>query len=217
MKSLVSPLSIASAKSCRRSAETNKVSESVGLQLRALRKTRRMSIRALAERSGLSVNTLSLIENGKTSPSVATLHQLAQSLNVPIAAFFEGEERQKRVVYQKAVERRRIVFEQGRMESISDSMPLTEGEPFISQLEIGANSGETPIVYGGREFIYCLEGEITYFIEGKEYRLSPGDSLIFDAHTPHSWKNTANAVSRALLTLCPEDSSEGLSEPRFIP
>lgn len=82
--------------------DANLVSEDVGKKLRSLRKARRLSIRALAELSELSVNTLSLIENGKTSPSVNTLHQLAQSLNVPITAFFENEQHKKRVVYQRA-------------------------------------------------------------------------------------------------------------------
>jgi DNA-binding XRE family transcriptional regulator len=56
----------------------------VGRGLRTLRTGRGLSIRALAEKSGLNVNTLSLIENGKTSPSVHTLQQLAQALEMPI-------------------------------------------------------------------------------------------------------------------------------------
>ncbi|MFO7583430.1 MAG: helix-turn-helix transcriptional regulator [Anaerolineales bacterium] len=57
----------------------------VGSRLRVIRTNQGLSIRALAERSGLNVNTLSLIENGKTSPSVSTLQALAQSLAVPIS------------------------------------------------------------------------------------------------------------------------------------
>jgi transcriptional regulator with XRE-family HTH domain len=196
--------------------EANLVSEHVGLQLRVMRKTRRLSIRALAEISGLSVNTLSLIENGKTSPSVNTLSQLAQSLNVPITAFFEIEHK-KKIVYQKAGERKQIVFSQGRLESLSGNMPHMGSEPFITRLEPNANSGAEPIIYAGRQFIYCLEGHITYTIEGEAYPLAPGDSLIFDAYTPHSWQNTSPTSSRALLVLCREDSSDDLPERYFIP
>lgn len=197
--------------------DANLVSEQVGLQLRAIRKARKLSIRALAERSDLSVNTLSLIENGKTSPSVSTLHQLAQSLNVPITAFFEDEPQKQKVVYQKAGERQQIVFSYGQMENLSAGMPRVGSEPFLTKLEPQANSGETPIVYAGREFIYCLEGQITYTIEGKTYPLAPGDSLIFDAYTPHTWQNTAPTSSCALLVLCPLDSNEKVTEPHFIP
>jgi DNA-binding XRE family transcriptional regulator len=55
----------------------------VGCRLRELRAERGISIRALAEQSGLNVNTLSLIENGKTSPSVSTFQQIAFPFAAP--------------------------------------------------------------------------------------------------------------------------------------
>lgn len=103
------------------------------------------------------------------------------------------------------------------MESLSAGMPQIGSEPFITRLEVGANSGETPIIYPGREFIYCLEGHITYTVEEEVYPLAPGDSLIFDLYAPHSWRNTAPTNSRALLVLCPEDFVEDHPEQYFIP
>lgn len=191
--------------------------EQVGHKLRNLRKAHKFSIRVLAERSNLSVNTLSLIENGKTSPSVSTLSQLAQSLGVPVTAFFESAEHKRRVVYQKVGERKQIVFSQGHMEKLNEGMPRMGSEPFITRLELDANSGKTPIVFPGREFIYCLEGHITYTIEGETYPLAPGDSLIFDAYTPHAWRNTALTSSCALLVLCPEDAIDDSPERYFMP
>jgi transcriptional regulator with XRE-family HTH domain len=193
------------------------VSDCVGQQLRAIRMERKFSIRALAERSGLSVNTLSLIENGKTSPSVNTLHHLAQSLDVPITAFFEEERPKRRVLYQKAGEQKQIDFAQGQMERLGAGFPGMGSEPFITRLELGANSGDQPITYAGRQFIYCLEGHITYIIEDEVYPLAAGDSLIFDAYAPHSWRNTASTISRALLVLCPENSYESPPERYFMP
>jgi len=61
----------------------------VGHRVRELRTRHGLSLRALADRSGLNINTLSLIENGKSSPSVSTLQQLAQALDVHISTFFE--------------------------------------------------------------------------------------------------------------------------------
>ena len=61
---------------------------SVGLKIREIRNRRGFSLRTLAERSGLNINTLSLVENGKSSPSVGTLQQLAKALEVPITVFF---------------------------------------------------------------------------------------------------------------------------------
>ena len=58
----------------------------VGQRLRVLRTEHGHSLRRLADLSGLNVNTLSLIENGRTSPSVSTLQQLARALQVPISS-----------------------------------------------------------------------------------------------------------------------------------
>jgi transcriptional regulator with XRE-family HTH domain len=49
------------------------ISIDVGNRLRQLREARKVSMRTLATMSGLSANALSMIERGKTSPSVSTL------------------------------------------------------------------------------------------------------------------------------------------------
>ncbi len=196
---------------------TNLVSEQVGQKIREIRKSRRLSIRALAQLSRLSVNTLSLIENGKTSPSVNTLQQLSQSLNLPIVAFFEGTKPQTKVIYQKSGERQKIVFPQGYMEKLNAGISSAGYEPIVTKLKIGANSGDIPVTYPGREFIYCLEGHITYFIGSEVYPLAPGDNLIFDAHTPHIWRNTASTGSSALLVICPEPAWNNYFEQYQMP
>ena len=197
--------------------DASRVTDQVGQRLRAIRKSRNLSIRALAERSDLSVNTLSLIENGKTSPSVSTLYQLARGLKVPITIFFDSDQTIRRVIYQKASERRQIIFAQGQMESLGAGLSGLGSEPFITTLEPGAASGSAPIIYAGREFVYCLEGHISYVIGDEIYPLGPGDSLILAAYTPHSWRNSAPTNSRALLVLCPDDSFDDFPDRYFMP
>jgi transcriptional regulator with XRE-family HTH domain len=198
-------------------ADASQVNDRVGQRLRLIRKARKLSIRTLAEHCGLSANTLSLIENGKTSPSVSTLYQLAKGLKVPITIFFESDPYSRKVVYQKASERKQIIFSQGQMESLGAGLSGFGSEPFITRLEPGANSGSTPIIYAGREFIYCLEGSITYIVEDELYPLAPGDSLILAAYTPHFWRNSAETSSRALLVLCPDDTFDDFPERYFMP
>ena len=198
-------------------SDASRAVNQVGQRLRSIRKARNLSIRALAVRSNLSVNTLSLIENGRTSPSIKTLYQLAKGLKVPINVFFDSDLHDKKVVYQKALERKQIVFSQGQMERLGAGLSGLGSEPFITRLEPGANSGNAPIIYAGREFIYCLEGHITYIIEGEIYPLGPGDSLVLAAYTPHSWRNSASSNSRALLVLCPDSSFDDFPERYFMP
>ena len=87
----------------------------VGNRLRKLHHARGYSIRLLAEKSGLNANTLSLIENQKTSPSVSTLQQIPATLQVPITAFFESEATRQNIIFQKAAQRTGTAFTYGSL------------------------------------------------------------------------------------------------------
>jgi len=187
----------------------------VGGRLRELRSARGWSIRVLAEKSGLNINTLSLIENGRTSPSVGTLQRLAQSLEVPITTFFETDHGKQKVVFQKDGNRPRAHFSYGLMEDLGAGMPRFGAEPLIITLNPGAGSGKNPIVHTGREFVYCIEGQISYTVDAETYILERGDSLLFEAYLPHHWHNPGTIPARAMLVLCPMDDRDRPTERHF--
>ncbi|MGB9641131.1 MAG: cupin domain-containing protein [Anaerolineales bacterium] len=188
----------------------------VGSRLREVRQAQGFSLRALAEKSGLNVNTLCLIENNKTSPSVSTLQQLALALQVPITAFFERVEEPKMVVYQKSGYRPQAQFHHGILEDLGNGITLAGGQPLLVTLESGADSGANPIVHTGQEFVYCLEGCLEYRIGEETYILEAGDSLIFEAHIPHQWGNKGEGITRSLLIICPSDEADQATERHFV-
>lgn len=192
-------------------------SVNVGQRLRILRTGQGLSIRALAEKSQLNVNTLSMIENGKTSPSVATLQQLAFALDTPITAFFESGIPKNKIAYHTASQRPKVAFAHGTLEDLGAGMISRGAEPFLVALDPYAESGPDPIVHTGREFVFCLEGCLTYTIEDQVFQLEPGDSLLFEAHLPHRWQNLGATPSRSLLVLCPSDSQDRPTERHFAP
>ncbi len=189
----------------------------VGRRLRALRDERDLSARVLAEKSGLAVNTLSLIENGKTSPSVSTLQQIALALEVPITEFFETDVPKTSVAHIRANQRPRAAFAHGTLEDLGAGLTYRTVEPFVVILEPNMGSGPSAIVHTGYEFVYCLEGRIAYTIEERTYLLEPGDSLLFESHLPHRWQNVDTAASRAILVLYPTDERDHPTERHFTP
>jgi transcriptional regulator with XRE-family HTH domain len=198
-------------------SSTSPTEVDVGLRLRELRNERGLSVRALANASRLNANTLSLIENGKTSPSVSTLQQLANALKTPIAAFFQTDIPKNKISFLKAGQRPRAAFAHGNFEDLGAGLTLQGGLPLLVTLEPKANSGPTPIVHTGHEFVFCLEGCLSYTIEDHDYQLDPGDSLLFEAYLPHYWFNTGETPSQSLLVLCPADESDHPTERHFIP
>jgi transcriptional regulator with XRE-family HTH domain len=187
----------------------------VGSCLRRLREKRCLTIRALADKSGLSSNTLSLIENGKSSPSVSTLQQLSVALGAPITAFFEAKVPDKNISYVKANQRLRAAFDHGTLEDLGVGAAIGAVEPFIVTLAPNAGSGLQDIVHTGYEFVFCLEGRIAYSIQGQTYLLEPGDSLLFEAHLPHRWQNLDSTQSCSIVVLFPTDENDSPTERHF--
>jgi transcriptional regulator with XRE-family HTH domain len=187
----------------------------VGERLRALREEQELSLRALADLSELNVNTLSLIENNKSSPSVKTLNQIAEALNVPMVAFFEDEQPGAPVVYRKASNRPRAKFTHGTLEDLGTGSQDCPFEAMIVEISPQAGSGATPIVHTGYELVYCLQGEIHYKVGDQTYYLQSGDSLVFEAHLPHSWQNTNHIPARMILLLSTLDERDWPTERHF--
>jgi transcriptional regulator with XRE-family HTH domain len=170
--------------------------ELVGKRLRELRRSRGISLRALAEKSGLSANTLSLLENGKTSPSVSTLKAIAIALETPINTFFETIDLSQPVTFSRHDRLNTVETDKWQMANLG----VAEGmRPVIVRFEPLSDSGPQRLVREAKEFIYCLTGQLEYTIAGKIYTLEPGDSLFFTAKLPHSWRNPLEETSTAII------------------
>lgn len=189
----------------------------VAKRLKDLRSRKGYSLRVLAERSGLNINTLSLVENGKSSPSVSTLQQLALALEVPIAAFFESEQIEKNIIFTQAGRRTEETFGSTRMQNLGKNLTGNIVQPFIVTLQPGKGSGDQMIVHTGFEFVYCLRGLIDYQVELEEFTLHPGDSLLFAAHLPHRWENKWDIPGEILMVLYPSDEREQPGGRHFSP
>ena len=180
----------------------------VGSRLRILREERGVSMRALGRRSGLSANALSMIERGLTSPSVSTLHKLANALEVPITAFFRQEPARSKIVFRKASERVRAPFMRGLWEGLGGEAFIGRVEPFMLTLESGGSSGAHGMLHTGHEFVFCLRGQLEYEVDNQRYLLESGDSLIFAAHLNHRWRNPGKTVTNAIIVLAGFEESE---------
>ncbi len=179
----------------------DKLSIDVGARLRELREERGVSMRALARRSSLSANALSMIERNLTSPSVGTLNKLAAALEVPIVAFFQKEEQKHRVVFCKAGRRPHVDISMGTWEGLGGERFVGRVEAFLLTLAPGGSSGQHGMLHTGHEFVYCLQGQVDYTVEDAHYALEAGDSLIFAAQMLHTWRNPGPVEAKAILVI----------------
>ena len=177
--------------------------EAVGLKIREIRNLRGWTLRQLAEISDLNINTLSLLENGKTSPTIFTLQRLAAALGVPLKEFFEPTEPINSIVFTANNKRPQIVSERGVINNLGKGLTSSTIEPFIVTMDKFATSGGRNLLHSGFEFVYCLSGKILYCVQEVEYILTPGDSILFSAQHGHRWENINDGESQLLLVLTP--------------
>lgn len=185
----------------------------VARQIRILRERRSLSQRALAEASGLSPNTLSLLERGRTSPTVSTLKRIALALGVDINAFFDPSE-QANLVHVRSDQRMHLQLFEVSMADLGVGMLDQRMTPLVMELKPGARSGP-PISHDGQDFIFCMSGEALYTVDGRAFVLEPGDSLFFDGHLPHRFQSTGAEPTEVLVVLSTPHDSAGYVANHF--
>jgi len=189
----------------------NELEQAIGSQVKRYRKQLGLTVTGLAERAELSSGMLSKIENGNTSPSLATLRALSIALNVPVTALFRQFEEQRDATFVRAgqgllIERRgtRAGHQYQLLgHSIHSEVSV---EPYLITLR--EDSEVFPIFqHGGVEFIYMLQGIVVYRHADTTYRLSPGDSLFFDADAPHGPEELVELPVRFLSIITQSNST----------
>ena len=99
-------------------------------------------------------------------------------------------------------------FSHTRLENLGKDLAGSAVQPFVVTLAPGAGSGERMIVHTGHEFVYCLSGRVIYTIDDKTYPLESGDSVVFESHLPHCWKNHSDGEAQIILIMYPADEHE---------
>jgi len=178
-----------------RSVERDPVQQA-GRRVRALREARGLSLRDLAERSGVSAPMLSQVERGDTSPTLAVAGKIATGLGLSLSQLLRLDEG-KHVVVARAKDRRPIRRNGHRIERITPDLPGERASVTVHSLKGGARTGGTgdaPLhAAGSRETVLVASGPLIVLVDGERYDLSPGDAITFDADLPHHFENPGSA------------------------
>ncbi|MFT9015475.1 MAG: XRE family transcriptional regulator [Acetobacter sp.] len=163
--------------------------ESLGAQVRQLRRRAELTGGDLAAAAGISLGMLSKIENGQISPSLATLQAVCRALSVPLSQLFATAEEQHDCSFVKtgqgvAIERRGTkAGHHYRLLGHLLSGPVVM-EPYLITLDDDAQP-YTSFRHQGVEVLYMLSGRVAYRHGEEVYEMGPGDTLMFDSQAPH--------------------------------
>lgn len=177
---------------------------SVGARVRALRDSMGLSLRDLAERSGVSAPMLSQVERGEASPTLAVATRIAGGLDLTLSQLLRLDEDRHLVITRRGEGRTRR--RRGHVvEELSPGLPGQRAEVSLHTLEPGAATGgpgDPPIhAPGSRETLHVESGTVVVWVDGDEHGLAEGDSVTFDADLPHHVENPGENEARLLAVV----------------
>lgn len=186
------------------SAEAFIAEKRIGERIRRLRLKRSMGLVELGRQTGLSASFLSQLETGRVVPTLRNLARIALVFGRDLSYFFEPEphplfrihRRSERVrLPQSGVEDPTYFFE-----SLAWMVPERQLDPYYAEFLPARSIAEIrPHVHPGYEFLYLLQGELEIRHSDRMHALAAGDSVYFDAGTPHAYRCSGEMPAIALI------------------
>ena len=173
----------------------------LGLRLRSIRKKAGLSQRALAKRAQVPNSTISLIESGKTNPSVGALHKILDGIPISLSAFFAFEpETESDVFYAREqlteIGKGGVSFRQVGANLLGRAIMMLE-----ETYDIGADTGRVKYQHESEECGIVISGRVEVTVGEDRKILGPGDAYYFDSRRPHRFKQVG-PVKCVLISAC---------------
>jgi transcriptional regulator with XRE-family HTH domain len=188
----------------------------LGKKIRDLRFRRGLTVQQLADLSGLSKGFISQVENQRTSPSLATLRDLARALDTSVAYLVLEDDAAPHIVRES--ERSRVGSPSPVRVEVLTAQPRRNLEMVMTSIPTGGSTGTERGYHHGEECVVCLEGRVA--VVGEEHRtvLELGDSCHYDGRSPHSIENVGDMPARVLIAVTPAafEPSPRLKSPSVV-
>jgi transcriptional regulator with XRE-family HTH domain len=170
----------------------------IGTRIRDIRTMKSMPLRALAESTGLSMSMLSLVERGKTSPSIGTLIAICSALDVHMADLLAPANLVRVSPVSRVAEQPVLQTKEGVERRILRDDRANGVEIAINQYAPNTGSAPIPIHHEGYEYGIVLDGKLTVELDGKVLEVNAGDLISYDSARSHRIWNYTNRKARAL-------------------
>ncbi len=150
----------------------------IGYRIKDLRNRQRVTLKELAEKTGLTTSFLSQLERDLTSPSVSSLEKIAEALNTKVGYFFESEE-EKELIFIKRGFGKKVIDEEKNIscETLASGFLNIKMQPQIFTLGIGTELTKELMYPQGEKFGMVLKGKVELLCDSEKFTLEEGDSI----------------------------------------
>ncbi len=178
--------------------------QSLGADLRALRKSRGLTLSELAEALGRSVGWLSQVERDMSEPSISDLRLIARSLDVPMSLLFahsSAPAEEKGFVVRAGARRPMGSGDEGLREELL-SPDLTDDFEMVHSTFAPRSKMQRPANRPTQEVGYMVSGKLDLIINGRAFTVGPGDSFRIK-HAVYEWANPYDEPAVAVWVIAP--------------
>jgi transcriptional regulator with XRE-family HTH domain len=180
----------------------------VGSKIKTIRESKNITIEQVAERSGLTVKQIELVESNVNLPSLAPLIKIARVLGVRLGTFLDDSDHMGPVICRKDEQPEGISFSNETANShnnlnffaLAQSKIGRHMEPFLIDIDSASTNGYELSTHEGEEFLYVLEGTIEVIYGKNKYVVNIGESIYYDSIVKHN-VHAANGSKAKILAV----------------
>ncbi|WP_195940091.1 helix-turn-helix domain-containing protein [Romboutsia sp. 1001713B170131_170501_G6] len=168
------------------------------------RKRKNLTIKELANLTGVTPSLLSQIEKGTSNPSINTLKQISKALDIPLFNFFINDNPTENLVVRKD-SRKKIMFAEGDSFAYELLTPNSQGtiEFMLMKIPKGESSSKELFSHKGEEVAYVIKGCVSLHLMSTVIELNCGDSVKIPPHSNHKWENNTDEDCEVIFAVTP--------------
>ena len=184
----------------------NYIKYNFGDKLRIIREKKKLTLKEVGLKAGVSESLISQIERNKVSPAIDTLMMIANVLEIDLEYLFSDLKKTKNINLVKAENRNKIVLDKIVYQQLSKTIEengLHSIEAYEMHIAVSGKSVSNEYGHKGKELGLIIQGKAEFSIGNEKYSLEKGDSISFDSSLPHKLENTGNEELVAFWVITP--------------
>lgn len=176
----------------------------ISKKIKEYRLSRELSVKDLANLTGVTSSLLSQIEKGTANPSINTLKQVSKALNIPMYKFFISDDTTQDLVVRKE-NRKKIIFQEEDSFAYELLTANSQGAIEFMMMKIPSHKASSKefFKHKGEEVAYVMKGVATLYLMDKIIELNSGDSVRIPPYSEHRWENREDEECHVIFAVTP--------------
>lgn len=187
---------MATKKNGHAAVATTEVLTVIGSKVRSLREAQGLTLEELANRTRLSKSMLSLIERGKSAPSIGTLVAISSVFGVQLPELL-GKPTYDQDVVTRLADQTVVKSGHGMIHRTVTNDQIRGIEIAFNQYKRGASNSAKPITHDGFEYGLVIDGVLEVAVEDQKHMVSAGDLIRYPSDKPHRITSKGRKGARA--------------------